>query len=161
MDKNSSHPKQRTICERIQKAIRTTTPFRTTRLNTSNEHHKDAVIARTTPSANVCLMPDRRARLSKQPLSPVIFNTVTQKTDLKAKEANQAKPKASDDHKAQEKANLLPILGNENGVPSLGESGHIRSAATESLNRMFSEYIRQTKGKFHSAPSIVETASFN
>jgi len=26
---------------------------------------------------------------------------------------------------------------------------------------MFSEYIRQTKGKFHSAPSIVETASFN
>lgn len=161
MDKNSSHPKQKTICERLQMAIGNRSPFRMTHFNTSHEHHKGAAIARTAPSANVCLKPDRCARVSEQPVSPVIFNAKAQKIDPQGNEANQAKPKASDDHKAQEKATLLPILGNENRVPSLGESGHVKSAATESINRMFSEYIHRTKYKFQDAPSIVETASFN
>lgn len=52
----------------------------------------------------------------------------------------------------QEKAGIvLPIHGNENRFPSsMGEIGHTKSEAAESLNRMFSEYINRTKHKFHS-----------
>jgi len=154
MDRNSSS-KQKTLCEKLIIAIRSTASFRTFLFSYSQQHHNGAAIASTSPSANVCLMTDRTAQVCKQPVVPLHFDTATKKKDPNAYRKSKVPA-----NKAQEKVTFLPIHGNENKPPTMAEGPHAKSAAAERMDRMFSDYINQTRHRFHSMSSTVETSSF-
>ncbi|KAK9724260.1 hypothetical protein RND81_04G075300 [Saponaria officinalis] len=166
MEKNNhpSHKQQNTtICEKLIRVIRTTSPFKATHFESRNKIHDEIP---STPSQNIYLMTnalvkDRCIRIPNQstPLRdrcprPMV-DTKTESDQLVHIIFRESKDENKPENpKTNAPSKVLPIHGIEHRIPTMSNVVD-KSSIAESINGLFSEYIDRAGRKIRS-PTIVD-----